>query len=141
MPTTRKLDIEYPAESQPEWYDVFVAMMNDLDSKLWLSIENGYLFLAGGGTVSFEIATSTLTWTEDFEVHSSLSGGKVVIPAGSLAGISDGDVIYVEISRPLTGVQDRVLASSGSIGSNLNRVFIGLRRGDDIVLRNQLGGI
>lgn len=138
MPTTSKLGWIYPTEGQPDWYPIFVALVNSMSSDVWVAIENTNLVLVGGGTVAFDSGTGTLSWTADFEIQSMMSGGSVVIPAGSLAGINDGEVVYVEVARPVTGTTELTMSKGGSLGDNLNKVFIGLRRGNDIVLRNSL---
>lgn len=138
MPTTSKLNLEYPTEGQPEWYPIFRALINSIDAHVWIAIENTNLILTGGGTVGFDSGTGTLSWSADLEIISTLSGGKIVIPAGSLPGIADGEVIYVEVARPVNGIKELTLSSGLGIGDNLNKVFVGLRRGNNIVLRNQL---
>lgn len=142
MPTTSKLDLLYPTEGQPQWYSIFSSLMNTMDSNLWVAIENTNLFLSGGGTVTFTSGTGTLEWDEDFVLISTLSGGEITIPAGSLASIADGEVVYVEVARPVSGTRELTLSKAASLGnSNLNRVFIGLRSGTDFVLRNTIAGV
>jgi hypothetical protein len=141
MPETSKLNLPYPTEGQPQWSSIFSAMMNTVDAYIWCAIENTNLILTGGGAISFVSGTGTLSWDEDFVLISTLSGGEITIPAGSLPGIADGEIFYVTVARPVSGLRELTMSKGTSLGGNYNNVFLGLRRGTDVILRNSMDTI
>lgn len=137
MPKTSRLGWEYPTEDQKDWWDVWVALMNQMDADTWASFENSFLLLRGGGDISLDTATDTVTWTADLYLLSLLSGMSARIPAGS-ATLEDGNIGYIDISRPLAGNYDTTLqVTSNPLISQEQRttVFVMLRSGDELIMR------
>ena len=136
MPKTSRLLWEYPAESQTDWYNIFVSFVNAQDENVYASIENPDLILRGGGVVSLNTSTDVLTWTDDFEVLSMLTGGVITIPAGSLSNFVDGKVAYITVSRPVTGTRDGSLSLADTLGTDSSKLFFAMRRGSSVYFRN-----
>lgn len=59
-----------------------------------LQIEKNGIILRGGGQVKF--ASGTLTWANNFEIFNPFRG-VYSIPAGSISGIANNNVLYTEI--------------------------------------------
>lgn len=136
MPKTSKLGWVYPTEGQTSWYAVFQALLNSQDADVYVSLEDPNLFLNGGGMITLDESGNILSWSEDLELLSTLTGGSVVIPAGTLSGFSDGKIAYVEVSRPVSGAMELSLGVADTLTGNRNRVFIALRRGSKVFVRN-----
>ncbi len=138
MPTTPKTGLIYPTEEQKPFWNIWEAFMSQLDAALYVSLEEPNLVLRGGGIVSINTSTDAMTWTEDLELMNLLTGGLVTISANSLSGMEAGKIAYVEVSRPVSGSTSGTLLCSDSIGDDLNKVFVAIRRGDDLYMRNHV---
>jgi len=137
MPSTSRMLWEYPTEEQKDWWAIFVALINQQDSDVWASIENAYLVLSGGGSVSLDASANTLTWTENLYVKSTLSGGRVRILASSVT-LNDGETAYIDITRPLSSNYDAVLQTTSTpmTGTNQrNSVLVAIREGSQLIMR------
>lgn len=136
MPKTSRMLWEYPTESQKSWFNIFVALMNSMDGNVYASLENLNLILRGGGDVSLNTSTNVMTWTEDFEILSMMTGGVITIPAGSLSNFLAGKIAYVSVSRPVGGSAEATLSLADTLGTDDSKLFFGMRRGDVLYLRN-----
>jgi len=137
MPTTSRLGWKYPTEDQKDWWDVWVSLANQMDADVWASFENSFLLLRGGGDISLNTVTNTVTWTADLYLLSLLSGMAARVPAGSET-LEDGNIAYIEISRPLAGNFDTTLqvTSNPLISQNQrNTVFVMMRSGSELIMR------
>ena len=136
MTRTPRMGYIYEPQGEPTWYQTFVAFMNQLDADEYASFEDPLLMLSGGGMITLDTGTDELTWTEDFELVSMLTGGVITIEAGTLAGMEAGKIAYVEVARPITSNQVKTLAITDTIRENRNYVFIALRKSDSVYFRN-----
>jgi len=136
MPTTSKMGFIYPLEGQVNWYVVFQALINGIDSDVYASLEDPHLLLNGGGMITLDEVADELSWSDDLEILSTLTGGSITITAGTLTGFADGKVAYVEVSRPVSGSRILTLGVADTLTGNRNRVFIALRRGTTVLMRN-----
>jgi len=137
MPRTDRLGWIYPTEDQPNWWEIFAALINQQDADVWASLENGGLVLAGGGEIALDTSTNTLSWTEDLYVLSTLTGGRVTIAAGSVT-LNDGNVAYVSVTRPLSSSYTATLSvTSSPLDPTImgNAVFVALRYDGQLVMR------
>lgn len=137
MPTTNRLGWRYPVEDQKDWWDIWVALINQQDSDVWAAFENSFLVLTGGGDISLDTATNLVTWTNDMYLISLLSQAELRIPAGSVT-MNDGNVAYLNVSRPVLSSADTVLqvTSNPLVSQNQrNTVFVMVRRGDELIMR------
>ena len=134
MPITNKMRWKYPAENQPSWFHIFESLMNQIDDDVYSSKENFYLILEGGGVISLDPGSDTLSWSEDLYVLSTLTGGIITIPAESLPGFEDGKVAYVSVSRPINGAREATVQVGDQITES-NQFFIALRRGSQVIMR------
>lgn len=136
MPETPRMGYIYEPQGEPTWYQTFVAFMNQIDTDEYASFEDPLLMLTGGGMITLDTGTDELTWTEDFELLSMLTGAKITIEAGTLTGFEAGKVAYIEVSRPLTSNTVKTLAVTDTIRGNRNFVFIAMRKDDSVFFRN-----
>lgn len=137
-PTTSRMGFIYPARGQSPFFDVFQALMNQIDAAVWAGVEDPNLVIRGGGNIVLDVAADELSWTEDIEILSLMTGGKITIEAvGSpLTGFEDGKIAYVEVARPVSGASIKTLQIADTIGDDRNAVFVALRSGTDLLLRN-----
>lgn len=137
MGTTSKLGIPYPSEGQDVWYESFVAMVNAFDSVLYAAKEDPYLILNGLEDIRLDVQADAMVIDHDIEILSTLTGGSLVIRAASISGMVSGKIAVVELSRPVTGAREVTVQLVDTMSANQNYFFIGLRRGDDLILRGQ----
>jgi hypothetical protein len=136
MPRTSKLGWIYPTEGQKAWYDIYGALITQQDADTYAAYEDPNLILRGGGNIILNESTDELSWDEDLEILSMLTGGVVTISAGVLSDFEDGKIAYVEVSRPVTGNRTLTLSVGDTIGSNRNNVFVAFRRGGMVYMRS-----
>jgi hypothetical protein len=141
MPLTRKLGWIYPAETQRDWMDIWDTLMNQQDTDVYSAIEDPNLYLRGGGEIYLDTALDILYWDAPMEILSCLTGGVVAISAGSLVGFTDGKIAYVQVSRPITGNVVLTLQVADYIGSDRNKIFVAMRRGDVVYMRNNVNRV
>lgn len=92
----------FPAKDSDPWYERFESMVTAVDSSGYAHREDRHTRISGAGTVSFNAGTNGVSWTEDIEIMSPISGFKITVPAASLS-VEDGEVVYVNLTRFPTG--------------------------------------
>jgi hypothetical protein len=128
----------YPSEYQDPWYEIFANFVNAIDTSIYALREDNHLVVTGGGTFSLTIATDMFEWSEDIVIVNLLNGATRTISASGIV-ITGGDVVYVELSRPITGVKTLTAAKATSVGSDQNKFWIGFRKANNVYLRtNQI---
>lgn len=137
MPQTSIWGWKYPTEGQKNWYSIFQTRMNQQDFDVWAAYENPNLVLRGGGTISLDTGSDELTWDEDFEILSMLSGGIITIEAATLTGFTDGKIACIEISRPVSGGVVATLEVANVLTTETSKLFVAVRRGNAVYFRNQ----
>ena len=139
MPKTDLLGVIYPSEGQDPFYEIFKAGQGQWDGYVYSAIENPNLFLRGGGSITLNAGSNEMTWTEDLQLINLLTGGVVTISADTLAGLEDGKLVYVAVSRPISGASTGELAIADTLPiSDLNKVFVAMRVGSALYMRNQV---
>ena len=136
MPRTSRLGWVFPSEEQKSWYRIYQALINQQDVDVYAGYENPHLILRGGGTVNLDTGTDTLSWSDDFEVLSLLTGGVIIIEAGSLVGFEAGKIAYVSVSRPVSGAVVSTLSLADNLGVDNEKLFVAMRRGGAVFFRN-----
>ena len=58
--------------------------------------------ITGGGLLTWDLAATTLTWSEDLYIHFPSIVGRVTIAAGNVAGIAADEALYFTLPY-LTG--------------------------------------
>jgi len=136
MPTTTRLGLTYPTEWQKDWWDQWVAMLNQFDLSVYSTFENPNLFLTGGGEITLDAGADELTWSEDLLILNMMSGGVATIAADTLAGFTDGKIAYIDVNRPMNGSVVKTLQLTNAMGNDSGKVFIAMRRGSVVYCRN-----
>jgi hypothetical protein len=134
MPNTPNFDWEYPAEEQDPWYSVRETFDKSIEKAIYSLHENRNTIFAGGGTIAFAVPP-TFTWSADIELLNLVTGKITTIVAGSIS-VNDGEVLYVDVTRPLLANATATIQKATTIGKDLNRQLIGVRRGSKIYLIN-----
>ena len=101
MPNSNKMQWPYPAKDEDPWYERFDQMVTGQDSSGYASREDRHLTFTGGGTVSFDAGTGTVTWSSAIEILSPIAGFKITVAATSIV-LEDGEVGYINITRSPT---------------------------------------
>ena len=129
--------------------------LQDVPSALITNADRN-IILTGGGTVGWDLATNTFSWSADFVLRIPRLGAAWTVPAGSAAMSSSGHNIFVVVNRSnlsaaiaiatetgateataYRSVVDGSAATTGFDGDNV--VVLAVRQGNDIYLRNGLG--
>lgn len=135
MPNTRRLQWPYPSDAQDPWFSAFESMVSAQDSTGYANREDRQLIITGGGSVSFDLGTSTVTWSADIEIVSPISGFKLVIAAGD-ADIAEGGCIYVNLTRAPVGNVALAMLSAGSVPNTDDAYVLAVRNDDIVYFRN-----
>lgn len=136
MPQSPRMRWEYPGEEEDPWFDKFEAFVQGTDASSFAAREDRNLILTGGGTVSWDLATSTLSWSSAIEIISPSTGFLNRIPAGSVV-IADGQVYRGHLARaPGANASMSDLGVASYAQDNDNSLIIAVRRGDNVYLRN-----
>jgi len=135
MPFTSKMSFQYPSEHQEPYNDIFTGLMNSIDSSVYALREDAHITLLGGGTLALTLATNTFSWSADLIVVSSLNGASRTITTDSLV-VTEGQSVYAVISRPITGTGTLTLQAASGVGTDHDKLFLGVRVNDDLYLKD-----
>ena len=111
--------------------------MKSQDASAYAAREDRNIILMGGGAVSWDATSGTLTWAAQIELLSPNTGLLNYVPPGSLV-LADGEVMRGNVARAL-GINASMAASvAGFALSNDNSVIFCIRRGTKLYWRNGL---
>jgi hypothetical protein len=141
MANSQRMRWPYPAQGTDPWYDQFERLISSQDASAFAIREASNVILAGGGLISWNAGTGTLSWANSISLNSSASGYLESIPAGSVSVPNDGDFgLVLFVSSPQDNVTLQVLVASKLPASEIDRPFVLFRRrGSKIFWRN--GGV
>lgn len=132
--TTSRMNYTYPSRDQDPWYDDFQSLVNALDSSTFAHREDRSLVFTGGGTLSWTLGTSTLTWTDIIRIASTISGRQITIGANSVV-LNDGQILYLELTRqPLQNISTSFLTAN-QLPSTNNACAVAVRIGGVVYFR------
>jgi len=133
-----RMQAPYPSRETDPWYDDFVNYVNSVDASSYASREDRHLICIGGGTISWDLASETLTWTEAIYILSGVVGRLWFIPAGSIELSSgNGIIFYTEVDRA-PGENSSVTAEAANsltAAAGNNAMAIAVRYEDVIFFR------
>lgn len=92
-------------------------------------------FLAGGGLITWDLGSQTLTWAEDILVkfpHQSFSFNVV---AGSQASLADGDCLYIHLDT-IGGAKPFIKVPTGSVPNDPDAYTVVMRIGNNVYFKN-----
>lgn len=101
MPSSNRMNWPFPTENQTPWYEAFEDLIAAQDTSSFAARDDRNLVIAGGGNLSWTVATSTFQWTADIRVLSPITGGLLTIPAAALV-LDDGDAVFVNLVRAVS---------------------------------------
>lgn len=135
------LGIPYPSEECDPFYDQFEGMILTQEQILFYNKMFGNMFLTGGGTRTWIVGSSSLTWTSDFIVPVPHWGRKITIPYGPdgltrSATLQDGQALVIKPPMSLSAN----IALNFQVASQLNvtehnNFVCGIRIGNAVYLR------
>lgn len=129
METTNASGLSYPGKNDVEWFNTFQQMIEAVGQHIRGLSQNAELLYTGGGSVSWNATTGTLTWAEDIKVWQHETGFESVIPAGSVV-IASGEIAFYRLYRSLEAEATVVLStgpliqSPDDVRANLTRFAI-----------------
>ena len=132
---TPRIGIEYPAENQRAWWDIFVNGMNQIDSALFANREDRNILMFGGGSVSWNAVSGELSWGSDIRLISPYKGYVGTISAGSIT-LSSGQFFYVNMVRLPSGNFSLTPIIGGKMPEGNNAFAIAFCYGTSIYFRN-----
>jgi len=124
----------YPGQNQDPWYDSFESMVLGIDASSYASREDRSLIFTGGGTFSFTASSGVLAWSAPIDIFSAVSGSKISIAAGS-ATLTDGQVLYVNVTRAPSGNVSASAQVAGSVPNTDNAYILAVRSGTFVFFR------
>ena len=137
MPNSPRMQWPYPAENKNPWYESFEGLVAAMDASAYAAREDRQLLLAGGGTVYWNSAASTLQWDDTIRVVSPITGFASQVAAGSVS-IVDGESLYLSIIRaPTRNVTIEVVVAA-QVPSSDRALVLCSRIGTQIYWRNGL---
>lgn len=125
----------YPSREDDPWYDFFEDFVLGADASGYAHREDRSIIWTGGGTVSWDLGTETLTWTGTINIYSPIGSRLLQVAASSLAGFADGEVAYVTLARQPLANQAVALNKASQLPSNDNAMSLCVRIGDLIFFR------
>lgn len=135
---TARMAVPFPAEFEDPWYATFASMMEALDGHEFAGFEDRLQFVLGGGSFSWDVTTSTLTWAGILVINTPSTGNAQALAAGSIV-LANGDMWTVDVTR---GAADTVVladAAAPSVDPNDSTMALAIRYGTKVYFRN--GGV
>ena len=135
MPSSDRMNWPFPTENQTPWYEAFEDLIAAQDTSSFAARDDRNLVIAGGGNLSWTVATSTFQWTADIRVLSPITGGLLTVPAGALV-LDDGDAVFVNLVRAVPQSNTLFPAIGSTIPSSDTAFLLASRTGDVVYFRN-----
>jgi hypothetical protein len=123
-----------PAKDSDPWFDNFESMVTAMDSSGYAAREDRSIIFGGGGDVTWDAGTGTLTWVSDIVLYSMIAGFRLSIPAGSMI-VSDTQVLYVDVTRSPIGNATIGVTAAGSVPNTNSAMALAVRVGSTIYWR------
>jgi hypothetical protein len=125
----------YPDEHQDPWYDAFVGLMTAMDFSGYAAREDRNIVLMGGGTIAFDAALNTLTWSAPLYLLAPITGFLWAIPAGSVT-LFDGRLLYTDLVRAPQAPTTLAGVVANQVPSSDTAFLLAVRRGTRVFWRN-----
>lgn len=130
----------YPSEDEDPWFSGFQDFANALDGADYATREDRHLIFSGGGTVSWNHVTSTLSWTADISILAAITGRLWTIPGpDSIVLDSASGIIFHTIINRAPSLNGNVAPLAGNtvpgLANGNEALALGVRVGNDLFLR------
>jgi hypothetical protein len=134
MPNTDKMKWPYPDKDTDPWFEKFASMTEAMDASGYAAREDRNIIFGGGGNVTWDAGSSTLSWASDIVAFSMIAGFKLSIPAGSIF-LTDSNVLYADLVRsPVDNSAIGIVSASSSPNTN-NSIALAIRSGSTVYWR------
>jgi hypothetical protein len=124
----------FPDKDSDPWFENFESMVTAMDSSGYASREDRNIIFGGGGDVSWDSGTGTLTWVAPIVVYSMIAGYKLSIPAGFVI-VPDTKVIYANLTRSPLANASLAVATASTVPNTNDAIAIAVRVGSTIYFR------
>lgn len=135
MLSSPRMGWPYPSENAGQWFDTFRSFVEAADASGFASREDRNLILSGGGTIGW--SAPTLSWSVRIVIVSPISGFQLRVEPGSVS-LTDGQVLYVDLTRAPTTNVVVVPVVSSKVPSSNSALILAVRLGNFIYWRNGL---
>lgn len=135
MPNTNKMMWSYPARDDDPWYEKFEQLAIAQDSSGYANREDRQIIMGGGGDVTFNSGTGELTWAEDLDFYSLISGFRISLPATTVV-VGDGEVLYMNLTRAPTQNLSVSTAAASQVPNTDDAMAIAIRVGATVYWRH-----
>ena len=135
MAISPRMNWPYPNDNTRDWFDAFKAFVDAADASGFASRDDRHLILAGGGTIAWSASTSILSWSDTLRIVCPLTGFQLRVAAASVS-ITDGQVLYVPLTRAPTQNVVVLPVVSGQVPSTDMHLTLAIRIGTKIYWRN-----
>lgn len=92
-------------------------------------------FLVGGGLISWDLDSQTLTWAEPLKMVLPHRPHNFDVAAGSVAGLADGEILYIEGELP-GGTKPLLKVAANSMPNLASNIPIAVREGNNVYFRD-----
>lgn len=99
MAETTINEFPFPNEFQEPYFESFRNGYNQMDESLFANAENGNLIYEGGGSVSWDAGTNTLTIGADIKVSGFTTGPFFAVIPAQVIELEDGEVAFWVMPR------------------------------------------
>ena len=130
-----RMDWSYPSREDDPWWNAFNDFVTAVDGSGFAHREDRSIIWSGGGTVSWDLGTETLQWTDTISIYSPMSAKLMRIQAGSIVGWADGEIVYLNLTRLVLTNVVKTLSKASALPSNDDAMAFGVRIGDVVYFR------
>ena len=135
MPNSSRMSWSFPAENQDPWYDAFLGLVTAMDYSGFAAREDRNIVLMGGGLITFDAATDSLTWATPLVLLAPTTGFLWTIPAATIS-LYDGRLFYIDLVRAPQAPTSLTPVVSNQVPSTDYAFLLGVRRGSRVFFRN-----
>lgn len=141
MPQTILNEYSYPNEDQDPFYDAIRNFWNAQDVSIWNNKLRSNFIMAGGGTLTWDVGSSLLSWTENFALKHLVSGFLIEYVYGTDGinreiNIEDNQIVYGKFSSAITAAQTKNLFVADSLDKNDDYFVLCWRYNDKLYFQN-----
>ena len=97
---TPRNNFPYPSKDQDPYFDTYKAGELARDAAHWAHAENDLITINGGGNISWDAPTSTMTWASAIEISTFTTLFKLIIAPDSQF-LQDGEILFYQMPRLL----------------------------------------
>ena len=98
-------------------------------------IDSLFSFLVDGGNITWDLDNTSLTWASPLKLLVPHRGFDFTIDATTIAGIADGEVLFI-VRDEIGGVKPIIKVANGGVPNTSTSEVIAVRSGDNIYFRN-----